>query len=94
MSNHDRPPSPSFLRYMFFVYLFFCFYVGLCLIMVPWVPWIWESNYFLSTFPSLRPLLLSPYLRGAISGLGLLNIVIGISEIVEQRRRKRGKSDN
>jgi hypothetical protein len=46
--------------------------IGLLLILVPWSTY-WEANYFLNRFPSLIPFLLNPDLRGAISGLGLLD---------------------
>jgi hypothetical protein len=46
--------------------------IGLLLILVPWSTY-WDANYFLNRFPSLIPYLLNPYVRGAISGLGLLD---------------------
>lgn len=49
--------------------------LGLLLILVPWSNY-WETNYFLSRFPGLIPFLLNPFLRGAVSGLGLLDAVL------------------
>jgi hypothetical protein len=46
--------------------------LGLLLILIPWSTY-WEANYFLNRFPILIPYLLNPYVRGAISGLGLLD---------------------
>lgn len=46
--------------------------IGLLLILIPWSTY-WEANYFLNRFPGLIPVLLNPYVRGAISGLGLLD---------------------
>jgi hypothetical protein len=46
--------------------------LGLLLILIPWSSY-WETNYFLDRFPILIPYLLNPYLRGAISGLGLID---------------------
>lgn len=46
--------------------------IGLMVILIPWSPY-WETNYFLNRFPGLIPLLLNPYVRGMISGLGLLD---------------------
>ena len=51
--------------------------LGLSLILLPWSHF-WELNYFLNSYPSLIPVLLNPYLRGAISGLGLVDAVLAI----------------
>ena len=39
----------------------------------------WERNYFLTHFPSLMRILLHPAFRGAVSGLGVLDIFVGIT---------------
>jgi hypothetical protein len=49
--------------------------VAMLLILVPWSGF-WDSNYFLSRYPALISIVLNPYLRGAISGLGILNAVL------------------
>ena len=51
--------------------------LGLSLILLPWSHF-WELNFFLNNYPSLIPILLNPYLRGAISGLGLVDAVLAI----------------
>ena len=51
--------------------------LGLLLILLPWTA-VWETNYFLNRYPGLLPLLLNPYLRGAISGLGLMDAVLAL----------------
>lgn len=51
--------------------------LGLALVFLPWST-IWGANYFLSNYPSLIPILLNPYLRGAISGLGLVDAFLAI----------------
>jgi hypothetical protein len=53
------------------------FELGVVLLFLPWLQ-VWESNYFLGQYPSLRPLMLHPSLRGAISGLGALDILLAI----------------
>ena len=57
-----------------------CFLLGVVLF---WLPWLnsWESNYFLTRYPALIPVLLHPAMRGAISGLGVLNILLAASLI-------------
>ena len=53
--------------------------VGLLLMLLPWSNF-WERNYFVYAVPVLEPLLTSPFVRGAISGLGVLNIFAALSE--------------
>ncbi|MDP3718564.1 MAG: hypothetical protein Q8T13_12445 [Acidobacteriota bacterium] len=47
------------------------------------IPWstFWERNYFVEWSPALEAVLTSNYLRGAISGLGLVNIAVGLVEL-------------
>ena len=55
--------------------------VGIVLLIVPWSI-LWDRNYFIETFPQLQALLTSNYVRGAISGLGAVNVCAGIAELV------------
>ena len=47
------------------------------------IPWstFWERNYFVEWSPILEALLTSNYVRGAISGLGLVNIAFALTEV-------------
>ncbi len=51
--------------------------MGLLLIFLPWLR-VWDSNFFLNRYPALIPFLLNPYLRGAVSGLGVLDAVLAV----------------
>ncbi len=55
--------------------------VGLLLVVVPWSSF-WERNYFLQMLPVLRPVLTNAFVRGAVSGLGVVNLCAGLIEIV------------
>ncbi len=57
-----------------------CFEMGAVLLYLPWSGF-WEQNYFLSRFPALIPVLLHPSLRGAVSGLGVLDLVVAAGMI-------------
>jgi hypothetical protein len=59
------------------VMLLFWLELGLVLILVPWSD-IWDSNYFLYQYPPLGLFLTNPFLRGAISGLGFLNVLLSL----------------
>jgi hypothetical protein len=54
--------------------------VGLLLIVLPWSSF-WERNYFAFVWPTLLPLLKNNFVRGAVSGLGVLNLFAGFSEL-------------
>ncbi|MHB8303489.1 MAG: hypothetical protein ACYDC6_11720 [Acidobacteriaceae bacterium] len=62
----------------------FCFYVGLVLSLLPWTRY-WDDNPYWMTLPFLAPVMSSGFLRGLVSGIGLIDIWIGISEIVHYR---------
>ena len=68
------------------VFLLFCLEVGLVLLLLPWTL-LWDNNYFFSLQPRHGSLWLSNYLRGAISGLGMVNLWMAVEEIQRIRRR-------
>lgn len=58
----------------------FFFEAGLVLVLIPWSIY-WERNYFLQLLPMLEPFFTNDFVRGAVSGLGLVNFVAGVVEI-------------
>ena len=56
------------------------FEMGALLLYLPWSIY-WEQNYFLSHFPSLMHVVLHPSFRGAVSGVGLLDIFLAVGWI-------------
>ena len=54
--------------------------VGFVLILVPWSPF-WDRNYFAQHLPLVEAVIKNNFFRGAVSGLGVLNILMGIGEI-------------
>jgi len=64
-------------RLFLFALILFCLELGAFLVVLPWSS-LWERNYFLFRYPALALWLLNAYLRGAISGLGLVDIGLGI----------------
>jgi hypothetical protein len=50
---------------------------GLALILVPWSNF-WDANYFLYQYPALGLVLKNAYLRGAVSGLGFMNVLLSL----------------
>jgi len=58
-----------------FLYLLYIVETGVFLVLVPW-SLIWVHSYF-AQIPPLRPFLLSGFVRGCVSALGLLQIGMG-----------------
>lgn len=58
-----------------------CLEMGALLLYLPWSSF-WEQNYFLHHLPnSMRLFLLHSSFRGIVSGLGVLDILVGVSLI-------------
>jgi hypothetical protein len=60
------------------------FDLGLLIIFLPWTP-LWENSSLLTRHPALIPYLLSGYLRGAVSGLGLLDVLMAAEALFRRR---------
>ena len=56
------------------------FEMGALLLYLPWSIY-WENNFFLSHYPWLMRVVLHPSFRGAVSGIGVLDILLAIGWI-------------
>jgi hypothetical protein len=54
--------------------------VGIVLIVVPWSVF-WERNFFFSAVPGLASILQNNFVRGAVSGLGVVNLLAGFIDL-------------
>lgn len=63
----------------------FCLEIGLFLLVFPWTE-AWDTNYFANSITRLRQFWDNMYLRGAVSGLGVVNLYIAASEAFRLRR--------
>jgi len=61
------------------------FEVGAFLLLFPWMEY-WDHNSIAALAPWMRDVWDSAYFRGALSGLGLVNIYIALAEIFRLRR--------
>src|ERR1051325_9937572 len=82
------------LTIIFFILI--CFEIGALLIILPWVQRpSWSENYLLVLaadhlhWPSLAMAMKSSYMRGAVTGLGVVNILIGLWEAANFTRTTR-----
>ena len=74
---------PRLLRVCFAI---FTFEIGLFLAVFPWID-IWSLNYFPGWIPGLENIWDDPYFRGAVTGLGLVNIYLACAEVLRLFRR-------
>ena len=73
----------------FYFYVFYCFEVGIFLAVAPWLlPSVWEQNYFFVLIPQLRDIFLNGYFRGAITGIGVLNVSMAVAEVIRNERTR------
>lgn len=81
-----RAAAPVWLqRLSLFVLVLFCVYLGILVMLLPWWTRVWDQNSYIQSHPALASVLHNGAVRGIISGLGLLDIWIGISEAVHYR---------
>jgi hypothetical protein len=78
-------------------YIILCLEIGIVLTVLPWVPhgWMglsdWGNNYFLllaahKTGYGVQRVVASGWVRGAVSGLGILNLGMGFWQLIHFRR--------
>src|SRR4051794_21251517 len=82
--NRRRTWQSNLLRICFVI---FTFEIGLVLVVVPWMDESWSINSFQEMVPARQPVWLDPYFRGAITGLGLVNMYIAGRELTRLLRR-------
>ena len=59
----------------------FFFEFGFALLVVPWSAF-WDRNYFADAIPIVHTIIRNNFVRGAVSGLGLVNLAAGLAELV------------
>ncbi|MBI3665976.1 MAG: hypothetical protein HY236_07085 [Acidobacteria bacterium] len=80
-SENQSPPGQPRLwrRLQSLVFILFCLEMGIVLVLFPWSH-LWDRNYFFALAPQWTEIFLSSYLRGAISGVGVINVWIALVE--------------
>lgn len=76
--------------------MIFCFELGLFLLIYPWTEG-WASNYFAFVVPDRlipvwQDIWANPYFRGAVSGVGVVNLWVAVAELFEVFERSRKES--
>ena len=75
-------------RTSLFVLVLFCVYLGVLVMVLPWWPRMWDQNLFLLARPDLSRFLRIGAVRGIISGLGAIDVWIGLSEAIHYRETR------
>jgi hypothetical protein len=81
-------------------YIILCVEIGIALTVLPWVhlDWLglsdWSNNYFLllaahKTGYGVQRFVASGWVRGAVSGIGILNLGMGLWELINFRQTVR-----
>lgn len=81
-------------------YIILCLEIGIALTVLPWVhlDWLglsdWSNNYFLllaahKTGYGVQRFIASGWVRGAVSGIGILNLGMGLWELINFRQTVR-----
>lgn len=85
-SPRPRPSRWEIWRRRIFlvVFVLFCLEIGIILTVAPWTPF-WTGNSLLTTFPRVREFLMNGFVRGLITGLGLTDISLAVTEAVRYR---------
>lgn len=70
------------------IQVLFCIELGLLLAVLPWYGGVWNNNSLLFEHPQIRAIVQHNFVRGLVSGLGIVDIWLGIWEAVHYRDRK------
>ena len=72
------------------IFIVFCFELGVFLMVFPWLDY-WGNNSIATLAPWIEGFWGNLYFRGAVSGLGVVNIYISLAEVFRLRRPRADK---
>ncbi len=82
--TETRPSLAWYQKLSAILLILFCLELGCFLLVFPWVNEVWNNNFFSSL---LRiGYWDNGYLRGAVSGVGVVNLYIAFAEMLRLRR--------
>jgi hypothetical protein len=76
------------------VFILICIEIGVLLAIIPWIDY-WNSNHLLILlaerlhWPQLISIARSGFVRGAVTGLGLLNLILAAREVLNFKKTVR-----
>jgi hypothetical protein len=87
-AGQRRNPSLWMSRLSLLLSVTFSIELGLLLAVIPWLR-VWTDNHLLLEHPMMRQVFENCFFRGAVTGLGLIDVWLGIWEAVHYREAKR-----
>ncbi len=87
-AKNSKPPHRWLQMLWLVVFVLFCLEVGIILTVLPWTK-LWTDNSLLISFPAVKEFLNYGFVRGLVSGLGLVDIWMGVVEAVTYREHPR-----
>ncbi len=83
------PPKPSrsqvwIQRVWLIVFVLFCLEMGIILMVGPWTR-AWTQNSLMTAYPALQRFLMNGFVRGVVTGIGIVDFWIGITRAVSYR---------
>jgi hypothetical protein len=73
-----------------FFFALYCLEAGVFFLIVPWTM-IWTLNPLLHSNIALGMWADNPFVRGFISGIGLLHLIVGVRDLVRISRERRSR---
>jgi hypothetical protein len=67
----------------------YCLEAGLFFTVVPWTR-VWTLNPMLHASPFIAVWADNPFVRGFISGVGVVHLIVGVREVIRLTRARRG----
>jgi hypothetical protein len=83
----DDPPPVWMQRTNIVMKFLICVWLGMVVSVLPWTP-AWSDNSLILSLPKLRAIVTLDFVKGVITGIGLIDIWIGIWEAVHYRDQR------
>lgn len=84
-----RPRSRIAAKVLGILHILYSLEVGIALLWLPWMG-VWENNLVLYLYPQIAPVVTNPFFKGAVLGLGIDNILIGIYDVIHIKSSSEG----
>ena len=68
------------------IFVVFCIWIGMLLVVLPWTD-AWTQNNVLLRYPGVRAFFARNFVRGATSGLGLIDVWLGVWQAVHYKEK-------
>jgi hypothetical protein len=81
----NRPRARWYHKMSAILFITFCLEIGFFLLIFPWTEY-WDANYFAALIPEWRRYWDNLYVRGAVSGIGVVNLYISFVEMFRLKR--------